>query len=80
MAIPKKAIGVGANTVSEVARKAYEAGFGRGFKEGAKWVGNEIAPLGGKMLNATLSNGLPNIELRTVGSKLLHICKKIKHF
>ncbi len=79
MAIPKKVIQVGAKTAGEIARKAYGAGFGKGFGKGALWVGKQIGPIGGKMIRATLKNGLPNVELRSVGSKLLNICKGIKH-
>ena len=79
MAIPKKVIEKGTKTIEEVARKAYGAGYGKGFVQGSKWVGKQIGPIGGKMIKAVGKNGLPNVELRSVGSKLLHICKKIKH-
>ncbi|MCB2290833.1 hypothetical protein LGK97_13890 [Clostridium sp. CS001] len=79
MAIPKKVIEVGAKTVGEIARKAYGAGFGKGFVQGANFVGKQIGHIGGKMIKATMKNGLPNKELRSVGSNLLNICKKIKH-
>lgn len=79
MAIPKKVIETGAKTAGEVARKAYAAGYGKGFIQGANWVGKQIGPIGGKMIRAVTENGLPNAELRSVASKILHICKKIKH-
>jgi hypothetical protein len=78
MAIPKKVVDYGVKNAEEIARKGYEAGFGKGFVSGAKWVGKEIGPIGGKMVKAKLDNGVPNKELRSVGSKILHICKKIK--
>ena len=78
MAIPKNVVEIGVKGAGEIARKAYGAGFGKGFVEGAKWDGKQIRPIGGKVIKATLKNGAPNIELRSVGSELLHVCKKIK--
>jgi len=69
----------GAKTAGEIARKAYEGGFGRGFGEGAKWVGKQIGPVAVKLIKAVKEDGTPNKIVRSAGSALFHICKKIKH-
>lgn len=79
MAIQKKAVEQTIKNGTEIGKKVHDAAFRRGFQECAKWTLKQIGPIAGKLMHAKLKNGLPNKELRSVGGKLLNICKKLKN-